>query len=134
MVEVFGSLAPKTATEVKSELLARVQRVQVKEWDAVKAGDVLLELDPSDLLLTVGRDEAGLKMARAQLFQAGVGLNRAKREWTRAVKLKEGGLVTGQELDERRERVWNRLMRGSLSPRRRWGRRKASWPRRGGPT
>ena len=102
VVEVFGSLAPKTATEVKSELLARVQRVQVKEWDAVKAGDVLLELDPSDLLLTVGRDEAGLKMARAQLLQAGVDLNRAKREWSRAVKLKDGGLVTGQELDERK--------------------------------
>jgi RND family efflux transporter MFP subunit len=31
-----------------------------------------------------------------------VDVNRANREWTRAVKLKEGGLITGQELDERK--------------------------------
>jgi RND family efflux transporter MFP subunit len=115
VVEVFGSLAPKTATEVKSELLARVRRVQVKEWDAVNAGDVLLELDPTDLMLTVGRDEAGLKMARAQQLQAGVDLNRAKREWARAVRLKEGGLVTGQELDERKSGLESAHARVSLA-------------------
>ena len=60
MVEVFGSLAPKTATEVKSGAGSpRVQRVQVKEWDAVEAGDVLLELDPTDLMLTVGGMKRG---------------------------------------------------------------------------
>lgn len=115
VVEVFGSLAPKTATEVKSELLARVQRVQVKEWDAVKVGDVLLELEPTDLTLTVGREEAGLKMARAQLLQAGVDRNRAKREWTRAVKLNEGGLVTGQELDERKSGLESAQARVALA-------------------
>jgi HlyD family secretion protein len=64
-VEVFGSLSPKTVTEIKSELVGRVQRVQVKEWDSVRPGDVLLDIDPTDLTLTVERDEAGLKMARA---------------------------------------------------------------------
>ena len=115
VVEVFGSLAPKSATEVKSELLARVQRVQVKEWDAVKVGDVLLELEPTDLMLTVGREEAGLKMARAQLLQAGVDRNRANREWTRAVRLKEGGLVTGQELDERKSGLESAQARVALA-------------------
>jgi RND family efflux transporter MFP subunit len=41
-------------------------------------------------------------MARAQLLQAKVDLSRTKREWERACKLKEGGLVTGQDLDERK--------------------------------
>lgn len=101
-VEVFGSLSPKTATEIKSELLGRVHRAPVKEWDAVKPGDVLLEIDPTDSNMTVRKEEAGLKMARAQVLQAKVDVSRAKREYDRATKLKQGGLVTGQELDDRK--------------------------------
>lgn len=102
VVEVFGSLSPKTATLVKNELPAQVKTIRVKEWDDVASGHVLLELDPTDFHLNVKNHEAGLKMTQAQLLQARVDLNRARREWNRAQKLKEGGLITGQELDERR--------------------------------
>jgi membrane fusion protein, multidrug efflux system len=102
VVEVYGSLSPTTTSAVKCEVPGRILRVRVKEWDQVKAGDVLLEIDPSDFKLDLNRYEAGVKMAKAQLLRARVDLNRAKREWDRAVKLKEGGLITGQELDERR--------------------------------
>ncbi len=101
-VEVFGSLSPKNTTELKSELVGRVLRVRVKEWDQVKPKDVLLEIDPTDYRLELNRNEAGLRMSKAQLLQANVEINRAKREWNRAMKLKEGGLITGQELDERK--------------------------------
>jgi membrane fusion protein (multidrug efflux system) len=63
---------------------------------------VLLQIDPTDLRLELNRNEAGLKMARALLTQAGVDLNRARREWNRALKLQEGGLITGQEVDDRK--------------------------------
>ena len=102
VVEIYGSLSPKTTTAVKCEVPGRILRVKVKEWDQVKAGDVLLEIDPADFRLDLTRNEAGVKMAKAQLLKARVDLNRAKREWDRAVKLKEGGLITGQELDERK--------------------------------
>jgi RND family efflux transporter MFP subunit len=101
VVEVFGSLSPKTTTDVKSEVPGRISKVEVKEWDHVKNKNVLLEIDPTDLELALNRNVAGLKMAQAQLIQARVDLNRAKREWNRALKLKEGGLITGQELDDR---------------------------------
>ncbi|MHC1728182.1 MAG: efflux RND transporter periplasmic adaptor subunit [Syntrophobacteraceae bacterium] len=101
-VEVYGTLSPKNAAEVKSEIPARVSKITVKEWDSVKEEDLLLELDPTDPKLFLSKMEAGWKMARAQLLQAQVDLNRTKREWNRASKLKEGGLVTGQELDERK--------------------------------
>ncbi|MFZ2446187.1 MAG: efflux RND transporter periplasmic adaptor subunit [Syntrophobacteraceae bacterium] len=101
-VEVYGTLSPKNAAEVKSEIPARVHRIQVKEWDSVREKDLLLELDATDAKLNVSKQEAGVKMARAQLVQAQVDLSRTKREWQRAGKLKEGGLVTGQELDERK--------------------------------
>jgi membrane fusion protein, multidrug efflux system len=102
VVEVFGSLTPKSETLIKSELPGLVQSLRVKDWDEVKPKDVLLEMDPTDLKHILSRNEAGLKMARAQLMQAKVDLNRARREWNRALKLKEGGLITGQELDERK--------------------------------
>lgn len=101
-VEVFGSFAPKNASDVKSEIPGQIRALRVKEWESVKAGDVLLEIDPVDLKLKAESYEAGLKMSRAQLLQAKVDMSRARREWDRAVKLKEGGLVTGQELDDRK--------------------------------
>lgn len=100
VIEVYGSLSPKTVTELKSEIVGRVHRIHVKEWDRVKPKDVLLEVDPTDFKLAVSRNEAGLKMAKAQLLQARVDFDRAKREWNRAMKLKEGGLITGKDLDE----------------------------------
>lgn len=101
-VEVFGTLSPKNSAEVKSEITTRVRGLKVKEWDSVNENQILLELDPTDGNLSLTKQEAGLKMARAQLLQAKVDLSKMKREWERACKLKEGGLVTGQELDERK--------------------------------
>lgn len=100
-VEVFGSLAPKTTTELRNEIPGRVVRVNVKDWDWVNANEVLVELDPTDARLALGRAEAGVKMARAQLLKARVDLTQAQREWNRAQRLKEAGLITGKELDDR---------------------------------
>jgi RND family efflux transporter MFP subunit len=100
-VEVFGSLAARTATEVRNEIPGRVVRVNAKDWDQVKANFVLVELEPTDARLAVNRAEAGLKMSRAQVLKARVDLSQAQREWSRAQKLKEGGLITGKELDDR---------------------------------
>ena len=76
-------------------------KMRVKEWDRVEPAQVLAEIDPTDFKLNLNKDEANLKMARAQLLQAKVELDRAKREHKRAQNLKEGGLITGQDLDER---------------------------------
>ncbi len=114
-VEIYGTLSPKTAAEVKSEIPARVHRIKVKEWDNVRENDLLLELDPTDQKLNLTKIEAGLKMARAQLVQAQVDLSRTRREWHRASKLKEGGLVTGQELDERKTAQESAEARATLS-------------------
>jgi RND family efflux transporter MFP subunit len=100
-VEVFGSLAPRSAAEVKNEIPGRVVRINVKDWDRVKANDLLAELDPTDGKLALSRSEAGLRMAKAQLLKAKVDLNQAQREWNRALKLKDAGLITGKEMDAR---------------------------------
>jgi len=114
-VEVFGSLSPKTSTEVRSEIIGRVSVIRVKEWDNVTPRDILLELDPTDFKVELNRNEAGLQMTKAQLLEARAALNRAMREWERTVKLKEAGLVTGQEVDERKTQLESAEARTSLA-------------------
>lgn len=114
-VEVYGALSPRNAAEVKSEIPGRIRNVRVREWDNVGEKELLLELDPVDAKLNLSKHEAGLKMARAQLLQAKVDLSRTRREWNRASKLKEGGLVTGQELDERKTSLESAEARVALS-------------------
>lgn len=114
-VEVYGSLAPKTSTEVKSEIPGRVAEIRVKEWDSVTPKDILLELDPTDFKVELNRNEAGLQMAKAQHLEAKAGLNRAMREWERTMKLKEAGLVTGQEVDERKSELESAEARANLA-------------------
>ncbi len=101
-VEIFGSLSPKKSTDVKSEIPGRIKTIRVKEWDNVTPSSVLLEIDPSDLKLEVNRNEAGVKMSRAQKLEAKTAFARSSREWERTEKLKKAGLVTGQESDERK--------------------------------
>ena len=82
VVEVYGSLSPKNTTDVKCEVPGRILKMRVKEWDHVKADDVLLEIDPVDFKLELSRNDAGVKMTKAQLLRAKVDLNRARREWS----------------------------------------------------
>ncbi|HPC84013.1 MAG TPA: efflux RND transporter periplasmic adaptor subunit [Thermoanaerobaculaceae bacterium] len=94
-IEVVGSLAPKFAVDVKSEVTATVAEVLVTEWVAVRKGQVLARLDSREA-------EATLATARAHLAQALAGEQAAVRELERVEKLKAYGLATAQNLDDAR--------------------------------
>ena len=93
VIEVVGTLAPKFQAEVKTEYSGTVTEVLVTEWVRVSRGTVLLRFDAREA-------EAAVEAARASLLSAEVGLNRARREMDRTVKLKEAGLATPQSLDD----------------------------------
>jgi RND family efflux transporter MFP subunit len=92
-IEVVGTLAPKFQAEVKTEYSGIVSEVLVTEWVRVSKGTVLLRFDAREA-------ESGAEAARAGLLAAEVGVNRARREMDRTVKLKEAGLATPQSLDD----------------------------------
>ena len=94
-IEVVGTLTPKFQAEVKTEYSGTVTDVLVTEWVRVSKGTTLLRFDAREA-------EAGAAAARASLLVAEVGLNRARRELERTVKLKEAGLATPQNLDDAR--------------------------------
>jgi RND family efflux transporter MFP subunit len=92
-VAVVGTLAPKFAADVKSEMTAVVAEVYVAEWVRVKKGTPLARLDTRE-------EEATLEGYKAAVLQAEVAETRALREFERAGKLKEAGLLTQQGLDD----------------------------------
>lgn len=94
-IDVVGSLAPKFAADVKSEVTGTVTAVYVTDWVAVKKGDLLARLDTSEV-------DAGIESLKAAEAQAAVMEMRATREHERALQLKEYGLITAQALDEAR--------------------------------
>ncbi len=101
-IEVTGSLFYKFGAEVKSEYTGVVTEVYVTEWVRVKKGDPLAKLDTREAEVVLQKARAAVEVARASILQAEVSQNRANREFERAQKLKETGLITQQNFDDAR--------------------------------
>lgn len=101
-VEVTGALSYKFGAEVKSEYTGIVTEVYVTEWVKVRKGDPLAKLDTREGDVMLQKARAAVEVARANILQAEVSQNRAHREYERALKLKQEGLITQQNLDDAR--------------------------------
>ncbi|MEN9418705.1 MAG: hypothetical protein RI988_2325 [Pseudomonadota bacterium] len=65
-VEVSGSVRPVNTAWVKARVAGEIVRIAVREGDAVKAGQVLVEQDATELELRLRQAEQQLASARAQ--------------------------------------------------------------------
>ena len=101
-IDVVGSLSSKFGADVKSEYTGIVTEVFVTEWVKVKKGDPLARLDTREIDVLLQKSKAAVELAKANLLQAEVSEHRAGREYDRALKLKEAGLITQQNLDDAR--------------------------------
>ncbi|NWF56633.1 MAG: efflux RND transporter periplasmic adaptor subunit [Syntrophaceae bacterium] len=101
-IDVTGSLAYKFGADVKSEYTGIVTDVFVTEWVRVKKGDPLAKLDTREAEVVLQKARAAVEVAKANILQAEVSQNRADREFERAKKLKETGLITQQNFDDAR--------------------------------
>ncbi|MBN1246785.1 MAG: efflux RND transporter periplasmic adaptor subunit [Anaerolineae bacterium] len=68
-ITATGSVYPKDKVTLSFEIGGRIAEVHVAFGDAVTAGQILAELDTTDLELQVRSAEAGLAAAQAQLAQ-----------------------------------------------------------------
>jgi len=99
-VDVVGSLSAKFQTDVKPEFAGTVTDVYVTEWVKVLKGTPLAQMDPREMESMVRKTEAAVEAAKANVLQAQAAKNRSDREYERALKLKEAGLVTQQNVDD----------------------------------
>jgi membrane fusion protein, multidrug efflux system len=97
-VEIVGTLDPKFSADVKSEITGTVRAVYVTEWVPVRKGAPLARLDTTET-------EAGIAALKAVEAQARVAETHARREYDRAVQLKQYGLITPQNLDDAKTAV-----------------------------
>jgi len=101
-IEVIGTLSPKYQAEIKPEYGGVVVQVYVNDWAKVRKGDPLLKVDTREGEVLLQKAKAALEMAKAGQLEAGAAAARADREYDRAVKLQESGLLTRQGMDDAR--------------------------------
>lgn len=101
-IEVVGTLSPKYQAEIKSEYGGVVARVYVNDWAQVRKGDPLLKVDTREGEVLLLKAKAALEMAKAGQLEAEAAVARADREYDRAIKLQESGLLTRQGMDDTR--------------------------------
>lgn len=87
-----GTISPILSTEIKSEVNGRLAFVHVNAGDTVKAGQLLIELDPGSLRAQI--DSARLGIASAKLR-----VTRARQEFDRMTTLGKREFVNTKELE-----------------------------------
>lgn len=93
--KVPATVEATQATLISARLMARIMAVHVRAGDSVKKGDLLLELESSDL-------EAQVRQAEAQARATSARLEEAKKNLARAVELESSGVVSVAQLDRAR--------------------------------
>ena len=92
--EFSGRLEAVERVDIRSRVAGAVQSVQFREGALVKAGDLLVTIDPAPYAAEVDRSQAQVAASRARL-------DYAKSELERATRLWEESAIARRELDER---------------------------------
>lgn len=98
-VEITGSLKPKEQVDVTSKITGRVEKINVEVGDYIRQGQILAELEDSELAQQVRRAEAAMQVVRATQQQRKEELANAHADAGRAKQLFEAGLISRQEYE-----------------------------------
>lgn len=91
-VEVSGDVMPALQLDVKSEVGGRIKALHVEPGDAVKEGDVLVEIDDRDLL-------SEKESALTEIEGAKLSMQRSKNNFDRGAELSESKLISQEVFD-----------------------------------
>lgn len=91
-----GAIEPLKKVEIKSKVAGRLEKLYVEEGDRVIAGQVLAEIDPTEINSQVDQMRAQLDGARARLAQALKGVEYQQAQ-TRALVTQAQQAVTSAE-------------------------------------
>ncbi|HEX5725932.1 MAG TPA: efflux RND transporter periplasmic adaptor subunit [Longimicrobiaceae bacterium] len=106
IVTASGKIEPRRKVDISADISGRVITLAVEEGQWVKAGDLLLRIDPSSYEAAVRQAQAAVAQAQARASQARANLLAAQSALQRAEFLSRGEqLISGQELDDARTRV-----------------------------
>jgi len=95
-----GTLYPQTAFSVAPKIAGRLEKIYVHIGDEVRAGQLVAALDDAEYRQQVSQAQAELEVAQANLIEQQNMLADAKREYDRAVALREKKIIPETQLDE----------------------------------
>ena len=103
-VTASGQIQPKTSVDISADITGRVIEIPVQEGDIVRAGQLLLRIDPSLFDAQVARAEASVSSAQASALQARASRDQAQRAYDRFASLRrqDPNLVSDEELETSR--------------------------------
>ena len=90
---ITGSILPEKRADLRAEVSAVVLTVLRDNGDPVKKGQLLVQLDDTAIRDTLSSAQTAAETA-AQAY------DQAQRQYERMVKLREGGLVSAQQLED----------------------------------
>ena len=99
--EAIANVESPVAVDISPELSGRITYLQVREGDLVKAGDVLVRIDPADLTSTLRRNQAALAEAQARYEQAKLTQNAQSVGVNSALQLQRSTLQSNEALDRK---------------------------------
>ncbi|MCL2823322.1 MAG: efflux RND transporter periplasmic adaptor subunit [Polyangiaceae bacterium] len=98
-VSASGKVQPVVKVEISAYVSAEITQLPVQEGQAVKAGDLLVELDSTRYRATRDGISASVTAAQSQLKIARVNLEQARRENERVQSLHSQGLISRAEVE-----------------------------------
>ena len=100
-----GYVVAQTRAAVASKATGRLVLLNVREGSQVKKGDLLAQLDASDIVAAKTQAQAGIRQAQAGVAQANVELVNAEIELKRSLGLQSQGFISAQAIDTAKNRV-----------------------------
>jgi len=100
-----GYVVAQTRAAVASKATGRLVQLNVREGSQVKKGDLLAQLDASDIVAAKTQAQASIRQAEAGVAQANVELMNAEVELKRSLGLQSQGFISAQAIDTAKNRV-----------------------------
>lgn len=99
VVKASGGIRARVSVDISAHVVAKIERLYVKEGDTVRAGQPFLELERQAFTAAADSWQAQLRQARTGVRQHEVDLADAEVKLRRARRLTEQGIVSGEALE-----------------------------------
>ncbi len=100
-----GTLSPRSKYILAPKVAGRLEKLHVNMGDRVERGQVLAVLDDDEYVQQVDQARAELEVARASLVESRSALDITGREFERVRSLRQKGIASQSELDEKEAKL-----------------------------
>ncbi len=101
-VQAPGDVEAFAEVDIRSEVVAKILEMPIKEGDKVSKGDLLCRLDDADYRARVTQAEANVAKLKATIIQAQADLEKTDRDYQRQIRLSEADATSSLELADYR--------------------------------